>query len=97
MKKDKTSEGVQLTIGSKYRIQSLESRERPLITNGIFKGYVMMANSGEGMCVELDKSHKGLAGKIRVIPLHMIISLDIISAEKFKDQESEDSTSKYMF
>jgi hypothetical protein len=97
MKKDKKFDGIQLTIGSKYRIQSLESREKPLITNGIFEGYVMMGNSGEGICIELDKSHKGLAGKIRVIPLHMIISLDIISAAKFKDKEGEDSTSKYMF
>jgi hypothetical protein len=82
-------EKIQLTVGSEYRITSMESRDKPLITTGIFKGYTMMGDI-DSLCMELGPSHKDAAGKIRVIPSHMIISIDIISAaeEKKKDDES---------
>ena len=33
-----------LTKGSKYRVVSLETREKPLVTHGIFKGYAAIGH-----------------------------------------------------
>ena len=79
---------IQLTQGSKYKITSMESRDKPLITRGMFKGYTMIGDI-DSLCMELDVSHKGNKGKIRVIPSHMIISIDIISIAKEEKKESE--------
>jgi len=37
------------------------------------------------------KSHKKLAGKIRMIPSHMVMTLDIITEKKEKSKPDEDS------
>ena len=79
---------IQLTQGSKYKITSMESRDKPLITRGMFKGYTMIGDI-DSLCMELDSSHKGNKGKTRVIPSHMIISIDIISIAKEEKKESE--------
>lgn len=81
-------EKIQLTVGSRYKIASMESRDKPLITRGIFRGYTLIGDI-DSLCMELDGSHKGLKGKIRVIPSQMIISIDIISAAKEEKKENE--------
>ena len=78
--------GIMLTPGSTYRIKSLESRESPLISHGKFLGYTAIAHD-EGICIELDKSHKDFAGQIRVIPVHVIISIDIIKAAEKEEKD----------
>ena len=70
---------IVLSIGSKYRIKSLEARDKPLVTSGKFLGYTAIGHD-EGMCIELDSTHEDKAGKIRVLPTHAIVSLDIIEA-----------------
>jgi len=70
---------VTLTKGSKYKIESMETRETPLVTRGIFKGYATIGPE-DALCMELDESHKELAGRIRLIPLQMIIAIDVIEA-----------------
>ena len=83
-----------MTVGSKYIIRSLESRDRPLISQGTFWGYTAFG-SEDAICVELDDSHKDDAGRIRIIPAHMVIALDVLSAaedKESKDKEDEAST-----
>jgi hypothetical protein len=82
--------GVMLTVGSKYRIKSLESRDSPLITHGKFLGYTAIAHD-EGLCIELDSSHKEMAGRIRVIPVHVIIAIDILKAAEKEEKDAPDS------
>jgi hypothetical protein len=79
---------IQLTVGSEYKITSMESRDKPLVTKGIFKGYTMIGEI-DSLCMELGDSHKDSAGKIRVIPSHMIISIDIVSVAKEKEKNDE--------
>jgi hypothetical protein len=84
----------QLTIGSKYKIRSLESREKPLVSQGTFKGYTAFGHD-EAICLELDESHGEGKGRIRVIPSHMVIAIDVLSAAEdkdVKDKEAEAST-----
>ena len=90
MKDKKEEAAVVLTPGSKYRIKSLESRDNPLITHGTFLGYTAVGHD-EGLCVELDSSHKEMAGRIRVIPIHVIIAIDILKAAEKEETDAPDS------
>ena len=68
---------ISLTKGSRYRIESLETRERPKVTKGTFRGYAAVGPD-EALVIELDESHAELKGKLRLIPLHVVISIDIL-------------------
>ena len=45
----------------------METREKPLITNGIFKGYATIGPD-DAVVMQLDESHTEMAGRIRLIP-----------------------------
>ena len=86
----KKNEIYELKVGSKYQITSLGSKDSPIVTTGKFLGYGAMGNS-DALCIELDKSHKKLAGKTRLIPSHMILALDILQEKKEKEKKDKDS------
>lgn len=67
-----------LTLGSKFRVLSLQSRDHSQETMGKFRG-VTSVGSIDAIALETDD------GKIRVIPSHMILSIDIVEA--VKDEE----------
>ncbi len=77
-----------LTKGSKYRVTSAESREKPMVTLGDFKGYTSVGPD-EALVMELDESHGELAGKLRIIPLHMVLAIDVIEAVEEKEAAKE--------
>ena len=85
---------VALTKGSRYRIQSVETRERPMASHGIFRGYAAIGPD-DAICLELDESHKDLAGKIRLIPCHMVISIDILEQIEEKKGKAEEPKAMY--
>ena len=70
---------MSLTKGSRYRIESMETREKPLLTHGIFRGYGTIGPD-DAIVMELDESHKDMVGRIRLIPCHMVIAIDVIQA-----------------
>lgn len=74
-----------LTKGSKYRVKSIESREKPLKSHGTFEGYTVVGHD-ESIVLTLDDSHKDQAGRKRIIPIHMIVAIDVVEAvEETKD------------
>ena len=73
--------------GSEYIIRSLGGKDAMLMTKGTFIGYSAIGKSEGGICIKLDKSHGDLAGKTRIIPISMILSIDIL-------QKVEDTTEK---
>ncbi len=68
---------VALTKGSRYRIESMETRDHTKITKGVFRGYATIGPD-DAIVVELDESHQELKGKLRLIPLHVILSVDVL-------------------
>jgi len=90
----KRDDAIVLTPGSLYRIKSLESRDHPMETVGIFKGYAAVAHD-TAIVMELDKSHGEEKGRLRLIPTHMIISIDVVKAEKEKEEKEKDSNAVY--
>jgi hypothetical protein len=87
-------EAIVLTQGSQYRIKSLESRDKPMETVGVFKGYAAVAHD-TAIVMELDKSHGDEAGRLRLILSHMIISIDVLKAEKEKEEKQSESNAVY--
>lgn len=77
---------ISLTKGSKYRIISMEQKEKPMLTHGVFLGYTSVGHD-DAVCVELDESHKELAGRVRIIPCAMILAIDIVEAAKEEKKE----------
>ena len=78
---------MELTEGSIYKITSLGGRDKPLETEGIFRGFISIGVDETGLLMELSKSHGENKGKIRIIPLHVILLVDVLSA---KDDEKKD-------
>src|SRR5437870_3410630 len=59
---------VSLTKGSRYRIESMETRERTKVTKGIFRGYATIGTD-EATLLELEEGHQGWKGRRRRIRL----------------------------
>lgn len=80
---------VELTDGSEYKIISIGGRDNALETKGIFKGFITIGVDEIGLLMELDSDHGDMAGKIRIVPLHAILAIDILKAEpnNKKDQK----------
>ncbi|MFQ6013102.1 MAG: hypothetical protein ACE5LS_05610 [Thermoplasmata archaeon] len=82
-----------MTKGSRYRLTSVESREAPMRTTGVFKGFATVGTD-DAVVMELDESHNEDAGQIRVIPLHMILAIDVLEAA---EPEAEETPRETMF
>ncbi len=85
---------VVLTKGSRYRIQSVETRDKPMVSHGAFRGYAAIGPD-DAICLELDESHKDLAGKVRLIPCHMVISIDVVEQVEEKKEKGKEPKAMY--
>ncbi len=83
------AEDVSLTLGSKYRVRSLGSREETLETRGVFKGIVSVG-SIDAMAIEMDDSHADQKGRLRVIPSHVVLAIDIVEQAAREEKAKED-------
>jgi hypothetical protein len=87
---------MELTEGSEYKVTSLGTRDSVLETEGVFKGFISIGVDETGLLMELNKSHGDLAGKIRIIPLHVILLIDILSAKDDEKREDYKGMSHYV-
>lgn len=90
MSKKRKEDAVILTPGSKYLIRSIEAREKTLVTLGVFRGYTALGGD-DALCIEVDKIDEKMGGKIRIIPCHMIMAIDVISAAEPEDKAEEET------
>ena len=81
-----------LTLGSKYHVRSLASREAVLETRAVFTGVVSIGTI-DALALELLDGE--MKGKIRVIPSHMVLAIDILEAAKKEDEPTEDASMHY--
>ena len=82
---------MELTEGSEYKILSLSGKDSVLETEGTFKGFMSLDVDETGLLMELSKNHGDMAGKIRIIPLHVILAIDVFEAKpnQKKDYDKE--------
>jgi hypothetical protein len=55
----------------------METRERTKVTKGLFRGYATIGTD-DALVIELDDSHQELKGKLRLIPLHVVLAVDVL-------------------
>jgi hypothetical protein len=89
-------EELQLTEGSKYKIFSIGGRENAMESEGIFKGYTQFGIDEGGLILELDENHGSMHGKLRLIPLHAILAIDILN-EKPEENKTEDKETAHYY
>lgn len=92
--KKKKDETFALTVGSQYRLRSIESRSESLVTSGIFRGFATIGQE-TGVAIEMDESHGEERGKLRIIPLHVILSVDVLRAKEVESEAEEASDAVY--
>lgn len=79
---------IELTVGSKCVVHSMGSEKETLVTKGTFVGNAYIGKD-EGICIKMDSSHKEMKGKMRIIPVGMIISIDITEKKHNKEHKKE--------
>lgn len=87
-------DAIILTEGSQYRVKSLEARDKPMETVGVFKGYAAVAHD-TAIVMELENPLGEGKAMLRLIPSHMIISIDVLKAEEVKKTKESEGDSAY--
>jgi hypothetical protein len=92
----KDEKKMELTEGSIYKVTSLGSRDAVLETEGAFKGFISIGVDETGLLMELSENHGALAGKIRIVPLHVILLIDVLTAKENEKKDDEKGMTHYV-
>ena len=87
---------MELTEDSVYKVTSLGARDAVLETEGTFKGFISIGVDETGLLMELSESHGDMAGKIRIVPLHVILLIDILESKENQKKDEEKGMSHYV-
>jgi len=87
---------LELTEGSEYKILSLGSRDNLIETTGFFKGFISIGVDETGLLIELSKSHGDMAGRTRIIPLHVILLIDVLNVKEEDKKDDLKGMSHYV-
>ncbi len=86
----------ELTEGSEYKITSLGTKDHLIETEGVFEGFISVGLDGTGLLMKLGKNHGEMQGKIRIVPLHAILMIDVLSEKENNDEDNEKGMSHYV-
>ena len=87
---------MELTKGSHYKIYSLGSREKYLTSEGVFEGYITVGVDEIGLLMELNDKNEHMSGKMRIIPIHAVLAIDILEAKPNDKKEDSNEISHYV-
>lgn len=87
---------LELTQGSKYKIFSLGGKENTLESEGYFEGYLNIGVDEIGLLLKLSEIHGDMMNKIRIIPLHVILAIDILDAKPNNKNDEEKEMPHYV-
>jgi len=87
---------MELTEGSEYKILSLGARDSMLESEGIFKGFISIGVDETGILIELNHKHGKMAGKTRIVPLHVLLAIDILKIEENEKKDDDKAVPHYV-
>ena len=87
---------MELTEGSEYKILSLGARDSMLESEGIFKGFISIGVDETGLLIELNHKHGKMAGKTRIVPLHVLLAIDILKIEENEKKDDDKAVPHYV-
>ena len=89
-------EEFKLVEESHYKITSIGARDNALETEGIFKGYANIGIEEAGLLMELGDTHGPDKGRLRIVPLHAILAIDLYDHKNsIKEEEKKDTNLYY--
>ena len=77
---------IVLTVGSKVTVRSAGSDTETFVSSGTFRGLVSVGGDSS-LALELDGRSKEEKGRIRLIPINALLSLDVIEAVKPEEEK----------
>jgi hypothetical protein len=77
---------IVLTVGSKVSVRSAGGQEDVFVSDGMFRGLVSIGGDNS-IAIELDGKVKGEKGRVRLIPLNAVLSLDVLQAVKPEEEK----------
>ena len=90
----KNKRGIQLTEGSRYKVLSVGAKDTLMETEGVFRGYATLGIDEVGICIE--QRARGRKKSLRIIPLHAILAIDVLSeAKRNVEKESKEAEHYY--
>ena len=92
----KKKSDMELTKGSHYKVYSLGSRERYLTSEGVFEGYVTVGVDEIGLLMQLNEQNEEMSGKMRIIPIHAVLAIDVLQAKPNNKKEDTTEISHYV-
>jgi hypothetical protein len=92
----KEEKRMELTEGSEYKIISIGGRDAAIESQGTFQGFISIGIDETGLLIELNKNHGKDVGKIRIIPLHVILLIDILKTKENQKKDDFKVTSHYV-
>lgn len=87
---------MELTEGSEYKILSLGGRDIMIETEGVFKGFINIGVDETGLLMELNHKHGEMAGKTRIVPLHVLLAIDVLKIEETEKKDDDKGVSHYV-
>lgn len=84
----KKEESFSLVVGSSYLVRSAEARDKPMETRGKLRGFASIGQE-TAIAMELDESHGDITGRIRFIPLNVIMSIDVLKSVEKQEEKKE--------
>jgi hypothetical protein len=90
-------EDWKLIEGSRYKIISIGGRDSSLETEGIFKGYATIGIEEAGLVIELCTEHEKSEEKLRIVPLHAILAIDVLDAKQHESSDEDREPSGHYY
>ncbi len=90
-------EDWKLIEGSRYKIISIGGRDSTIETEGLFRGYATIAIEEAGLVVQLTTGEQNQEEKLRIIPLHAILAIDVIDIKQHEGKTEEKEPSGHYY
>ncbi|MBN1859944.1 MAG: hypothetical protein JW840_00630 [Candidatus Thermoplasmatota archaeon] len=90
-------EDWKLIEGLRYKIISIGGRDSSLETEGIFRGYATIGIEEAGLVIELCIEGKELGEKLRIVPLHAILAIDVLDVKQHEGRDENKEPSGHYY
>jgi hypothetical protein len=90
-------EDWKLIEGSRYKIISIGGRDSTLETEGLFRGYATIAIEEAGLVIQVSAGDQNQAEKLRIVPLHAILAIDVLDVKQHEGKAEEKEPSGHYY
>jgi hypothetical protein len=82
---------IALTPGSHVRLRSAGPEETAIVSSGMFRGLVSIGGDN-ALAIELDGSEGEEKGRVRLVPIPAILTIDILEAAKPEEEKRAETS-----